>query len=197
MAIDTPADGSFSFSGTEIIGSNSGAGSGTLTVSYVDPTLDDCGAAELTIDGSIGVTVDQCFDYCFILRIKSGGETHIHTYDTIVPDTVYSIIEDYPSASKFQFMINCPQGTVDYNYYRGFQCGADWKSGESTTSLPIPLSDPPSWITGEVINGEFYPANINQGLKLCQHGGNILKIQVTKSDNTISVFTFTIDRTSQ
>ena len=94
-------------------------------------------------------------------------------------------------------MINCPQGTVDYNYYRGFQCGADWESGWQTTAPPEASNDPPEWITGEVTNGAFYPANINQGLKLCQHGGNILKIQVTESSGDISVFTFTIDRTSQ
>jgi len=55
------SDTSFSFSGTEIIGSNSGSGSGTLTVTYVDPNHGDCGLAEFEIVATIGVTVDRCY----------------------------------------------------------------------------------------------------------------------------------------
>jgi hypothetical protein len=192
-SMNETSDGSFSLSGTEISGTSSGAGSGTLTVSYVDPTPDDCGVAEFTIAGTIGVTVEQCFDYCFILNVKAGGETHVWDYETIEPGVVYPIIESDSNASKFQFMINCPQGTLEYNYYRGFNCGADWESGDQTTIPPDPTLSPPSWLTDvNLVNGVFFPANINQGLLLCEKGGNILKIRVNGDDNLI--FTFTIDR---
>jgi len=187
------SDGSFSFSGTEIIGSNSGSGSGTLTVTYVDPNHGDCGLAEFEIVATIGVTVEECFDYCFILNIKAGGETHVWAYETIEPDIVYPIVESDSNASKFQFMINCPQGTLEYNYYRGFNCGADWESGDQTTIAPDPSLPPPTWLTDDsLVNGVFFPANINQGLLSCEKGGNILKIRVNEDSDQI--FTFTIDR---
>jgi hypothetical protein len=158
-----------------------------IEVTYTD----ECGE---TVVGSVDVTFELCFEYCFILNIKAGGETHVWTYETIEPGVVYPIIESDSTASKFQFMINCPQGILEYNYYRGFNCGADWESGEApTTTSPDPNDPPPSWLTDiGLVNGVFFPANINQGLLLCEKGGNILKIRVNGDDNLI--FTFTIDR---
>jgi len=183
--------------------SNSGSGSGTLTVTYVDPNHGDCGLAEFEIVATIGVTVEQCFDDCFILRVKLGGVTKIYTQDYFEPVTgvlesgkVYLIDEELSKASKFQFMFNCPSGDLEYNYYRGFSCGGTWKSGEDPDEQPEASAPPPQWLTdSELINGVFYPAKLAQGLLLCQHGGNILKIRVNGEGGP--VFTFAIGRNTQ
>jgi len=191
-------DSSFSLNGTVISGTSSGAGSGALTVSYADLTPDDCGAAEFTIAGSIGVTVEQCLD-CFVLNVKLGDETHTYTQDyfepngLLKPGKIYVVNEDFSNASKFQFMFNCPPGSLEYNYYRGLKCGGSWESGEDPLTQPVSSDPPPVWLTNTLLkNGVFYPAKLSQGLQLCQKGGNILKIRVNKNNDL--VFTFELGR---
>ncbi|MCJ7790476.1 MAG: hypothetical protein MUP69_09945, partial [Candidatus Atribacteria bacterium] len=117
------SDGSFSLSGTEISGTSSGAGSGTLTVSYVDPTPDDCGAAEFTIVGTIGVIVDE--DQFFIVDNKGGH------YGLDITDPDPDPITVAHNANHIYFGLSLcsdPSATIEYMYDRT-HCGgspSDW-----------------------------------------------------------------------
>jgi len=174
-----------------------GVGSTDITVTYT-PELGECGTAQ-SVDLGIAVIVDQCLD-CFVLNVKLGGETHTYTQDyfepvtgVLLPGEIYVVNEDFSNASKFQFMFNCPPGSLEYNYYRGFSCGGSWESGESPPAQPISSDPPPAWLTDPLLkNGVFYPARLPWGLLLCQKGGNILKIRVNGDDSL--VFTFELGR---
>jgi len=177
------------------------AGDVDITVVYTSGA-EECGTEPVSGYAAVTINVDQCGD-CFILRVKLGGVTHTYTQDdfepvtgVLVPGIVYVVDEDLSSASKFQFMFNCPPGTLEYNYYRGFSCGGTWESGQDPATQPDASDPPPEWLTdSELINGVFYPAKLAQGLLLCQHGGNILKIRVNGEFGP--VFTFAIGRNSQ
>jgi hypothetical protein len=109
----------------------------------------------------------------FSLEIKEGSTwyEYLGAFDPDITE-YYVITEGNASHFRFTATAECVDDAVlEYNWYRGLQCGDSWLTGESGYSEP-----PPSWIS--ITSGGTYPTDTSDR-PVCNKGGNVLFVKVT------------------
>ena len=200
---DTDGAVSFDLPNCEVTGIT--AGTVDITVVYT-PGAEECGAEPVPGDAAVTVTVeDCCLDPILDLlefRVKlpsngSGFENWTGMFGYLTNPSFdsnrfdYDITTGESGSPKFGFRATgCDTLTLEYNWYRGDSCTADWLTGEVDVS-PDPLDDPPSW--RPIVTTGIYP-ELNSENSLCNQGGNILKIKVTTTLGHEEIYTININR---
>jgi hypothetical protein len=144
----------------------------TVTIEVTDGCDPVQGSFEVTLNAEPCLCIGTDLSI-FSLEIKEGSTWHeyLGAFD---PDTTVYHVVTAGNASHFRFTATaeCADDAVlEYNWYRGAQCGDSWLTGE------IGYSDPPStWIS--ITSGGTYPADTNDR-PVCNKGGNVLFVKVT------------------
>ena len=144
-----------------------------------------------TDEGSFDVTLVKCCISTdlsgFSLEVKEGS-TWIEYLGGFDPDdTEYDVLtENFASHFRFTVDAECPDDAVlEYNWYRGAQCGDSWLTGESGYTEP-----PSTWIS--ITSGGIYPADVSDQ-PVCNKGGNVLFVKVT-NDTVYKIYKVYVDR---
>ncbi len=151
----------------------------TITVSVSDGCDTDTASFKVTLDAEDCICESAKLSY-FSLEINEGSNwnEYLATFD---PDINEYTVSSKKNASHFRFTVNaeCPNDvTLQYNWYRGDQCGGTWLTGESGyTGNP-----PTAWRT--INSGGTYPTDTNDR-PVCQHGGNALFVKVTNGTEVV------------